>query len=392
MGLDNYFLIKNTEENAEYKYVDCPFKGDPEIHLVGGMLSGDPGSGYLLYNTSTQTSATSINISHLTEDATDIDRFLAILLSTQKIIIQERGVSANYQIFTITGSPTNVNPNAANSYWTVPVTISSSGGTGSTGFANDLQVILAVAAGVTGPQGPQGPQGPAGNNGTTGPQGPQGPQGATGPQGPQGPQGPTGNTGPQGPQGATGPQGPQGPQGVTGPQGPQGPSGASPILVAGTGVSYTTATGTIWIGQPVATTNNVTFAGTTATSYVNTPAIVEKFQTYSTTISGTPTINFNCATGHVWRVTSSASSNWTANFQNISAATNESTNVTMIVTQGATPYIPNAVQVDGVAHTINWQGGSVPLGNANKLDAIAFGFLCTGTNAYVVFGQLVTFG
>ena len=43
------------------------------------------------------------------------------------------------------------------------------------------------------------------------------------------------------------------------------------------------------------------------------------------------------------RVTSSASSNWTANFQNISAATNESTNVTMIVTQGATPYYASAL-------------------------------------------------
>jgi hypothetical protein len=372
------------------------------------ITSGDPGAGYLIYNTSTQTSATSINVSHLTEDATDIDRFLAILLSTQKIIIQERGVSANYQIFTITGAPTNVNPNAANSYWTVPVSISSSGGTGSSGFANDLQVILAVASGVTGPQGPQGPQGatgPQGPQGATGPQGPQGPQGNTGPQGPQGPQGATGPQGPQGPQGVTGPQGPQGPQGVfgpqgpqgptsnvAGPQGPQGPSGASPILTAGTGTFYTTASGTIWIGQPVGTTNSVTFAGTTATTFINTPAIVEKFQTYSTAISGSPTIAFNCTTGHIWRVTSSASSNWTANFTNISASTNESTNVTMIVSQGATPYIPTAVQVDGVAQTLNWQGGSTPLGNANKLDAIAFGFLCTGTNAYVVFAQLVTFG
>jgi len=62
-----------------------------------------------------------------------------------------------------------------------------------------------------------------------------------------------------------------------------------------------------------------------------------------------------------------------------------------MITQGVTPYVPTALQIGGSAQTINWQGGSVPTGNASKKDAIAFTIFYTGS-VYNVFGQLVTFG
>ena len=67
------------------------------------------------------------------------------------------------------------------------------------------------------------------------------------------------------------------------------------------------------------------------------------------------------------------------------------TNVTLLIVQNATAYIPTALQIGGLAQTINWQGGSVPAGNNSKKDAIAFTIFYTGS-AYNVFGQLVTFG
>ena len=62
----------------------------------------------------------------------------------------------------------------------------------------------------------------------------------------------------------------------------------------------------------------------------------------------------------------------------------------MILNQGATAYIPSAVQIGGSGQTINWQGGSAPTGTVNGIDAVSFTVLeVSGT--YVVLGQLVDF-
>jgi hypothetical protein len=204
-----------------------------------GTTSGNPGSGYLIWNNATQTSATQINLSHLDSNNNDIDVFLALLNPGDNLIVQDRNDSDNYQIWTVDATITVYN----NSYVEVPVELVSSAGAGTTGFSNNHDLLFIIQnAGVVGPTGPTGPsgatgpQGAQGNTGATGPQGVSGPSGATGPQGntgAEGPQGPQGVSGPQGAQGnvgATGPQGPSGPQGntgATGAEGPQGPQGVS---------------------------------------------------------------------------------------------------------------------------------------------------------------------
>ena len=127
--------------------------------------SGYPGDGDLLWNDATQIDATQINISHLTDDGTDIDIFLSLLEATETILIQDASASVNYQKFTITAAPTNLNAGLANSYWTVPVIIDSSGGTGTTNFANGHPLFLAIVNGIQGATGPQGYQGATGATG-----------------------------------------------------------------------------------------------------------------------------------------------------------------------------------------------------------------------------------
>jgi hypothetical protein len=186
----------------------------------------------LLWNNATQTSATQINVSHEDHDNVDIDIFLATIQNTQKFTIQDASASANFQIWQVNGTPTDNNPGTSTSYWTFPVALVSSGGTGTTGFANNDIVVLAVASGVTGATGPTGPTGPTGADSTVA--GPTGPTGAAstvaGPTGPTGADstvaGPTGPTGANGADGAIGPTGPTGTNGTNGPTGPTG-AGAS---------------------------------------------------------------------------------------------------------------------------------------------------------------------
>jgi hypothetical protein len=136
--------------------------------------SGYPGDGDILWNNATQISATSLNVSHLTDTNVDIDIFLALLTVNEQIVVQSQSSSADYQIWTISGAPTNVNPGAANSYWTYPVTLNSSGGTGTTNFSSGQTLFLALVNGVSGPTGPGGPTGPTGVAGATGATGPTG--------------------------------------------------------------------------------------------------------------------------------------------------------------------------------------------------------------------------
>lgn len=115
--------------------------------------SGYPADGYMLWNNATQTSATSLIFAHLTTDDLDIDVLLATLQVGMTLILQDSNDSANFQKWTISASPTNTNPGTATSYWTVPVVLGSapaSGGTGTTGFANNHQLVVFVVRSVSG--------------------------------------------------------------------------------------------------------------------------------------------------------------------------------------------------------------------------------------------------
>lgn len=106
--------------------------------------SGYPGDGYLLWNNATQTSATNLLFSHLTDDNLDIDLFLSFLAAGSTIILQDADASGNFQEWLITGATTNTNGGTATSYWTVPVSLTASGGTGTTGFANNHRLVVAI--------------------------------------------------------------------------------------------------------------------------------------------------------------------------------------------------------------------------------------------------------
>jgi hypothetical protein len=198
--------------------------------------SGKPGSSFLLWNNATQTSATQINIDHIDDDGIDIDIFLELLSPGDVLVVQDRANSNNYQKWEVSSTITII----PNDYVEVPVTLINSGGTGTTGFANNAQIFLAiVSVGIIGPTGPIGATGPTGPAGSTGPTGPAGATGPTGPQGTQGDVGPTG---------ATGPAGATGPIGATGSTGPTGSTGATGVgNIAGfntqTGTTYTLVAG-----------------------------------------------------------------------------------------------------------------------------------------------------
>jgi hypothetical protein len=199
-------------------------------------VSGVPTNGHLFWDNLTQTSATTIVLSHLDSLGNDLDVFFPLFKTDDSFVIQDQGNSNNFQTWKISATPTVV----LNSYISIPVTLTTSGGTSQ--FTNNQQIIFAIVSsglsGSTGATGATGLQGATGSGAT----GSTGLDGATGVQGSTGPVGDVGSTGPQGVQGI---QGIQGDTGATGLQGNTGGLGATGLegATGATGAGATGATG-----------------------------------------------------------------------------------------------------------------------------------------------------
>jgi hypothetical protein len=145
-------------------------------------------------------------------------------------------------------------------------------------------------------------------------------------------------------------------------------------LTAGSGISLTTNT----------TTNTVTLTNTNT-------AIVSPIEAFSSPAISANAVTLNLSTSAVYYLASNGA-NITANFTNVNTTASQTTTVTLIINQGATAYIPNAITINTVSQTIKWQGNTIPSGNINKIDLVSFTFICTATSTYTVIGSLNTYG
>jgi hypothetical protein len=143
----------------------------------------DPTPGKFLFNQSTISSVTQINIDILDVNNVDVSNYIDSWDDSTSTIKGYISINSNvnsdttFAIFALTGITT------VTGYRRLAVTYVS--GTSPT-LAEEC-VITFYSTGNTGPQGPIGPIGPIGPRGATGPQGPSGPQGPIGPIGPAGP-------------------------------------------------------------------------------------------------------------------------------------------------------------------------------------------------------------
>ena len=141
----------------------------------------------------------------------------------------------------------------------------------------------------------------------------------------------------------------------------------------------------------IVTTNNaegVSMSGTLSVTGTTTVKGINEAFTIRTGATGVIAHDYSAGTifSH-----SSIAADFTVNLTNLTLPTLNTTNITLVLTQGATAYIPSALQIAGAAQSIKWQGGSAPTGNANKTDLVSFSIL-NNAGTYTVLGQLVTFG
>jgi hypothetical protein len=182
-----------------------------------------------------------------------------------------------------------------------------------------------------------------------------------------------------------------------------GGTGATTLtgIVKGSGTSALSAAtaGTDYVAPGTATTFTAkqSFTGSSSALAASFTNVVEPATVSATAATGT--INYDVTTQSVLYYTSDAAANWTVNFRASSGtsldtamATGETMTVTFLVTQGATPYYNNVVQVDGSSVTPKYQGGSAPTsGNASGIDIYTYTIIKTGSAAFTVLASQTQF-
>jgi len=98
------------------------------------------------------------------------------------------------------------------------------------------------------------------------------------------------------------------------------------------------------------------------------------YEFFSSLADATGVVTHNCANGHIFYHTS-PDANWTVNLTNLLDTWNRATSVTLIIAQGAIGYYPSAVQIAGVAQTLNWQGNATPTPSTNRTDVVTFSII-----------------
>ena len=144
--------------------------------------------------------------------------------------------------------------------------------------------------------------------------------------------------------------------------------------------------------SPAINTGTLTTPAITGGTNTTSVLISPEERTTVAAVAATGTIAFDALTQSVLYYTSNASANWTLNIRGNSGttlnsilATGDAITVTHLVTQGATAYYNNAVQIDGVSVTPKWQNGAAPAnGSTNSIDVYTYTIIKTASATYTV--------
>ena len=175
-------------------------------------------------------------------------------------------------------------------------------------------------------------------------------------------------------------------------------TGSLPAVTGNAG-KYLYCDGVSWLPYTLDTyTTKQSFLGSTsvlAALFVNS---AERVTVSATAATGT--INYDVSTQSVLYYTSNAAANWTVNLRCSSGTsldsaltTGQSVTVAFLVTQGATPYYNNVVQVDGTTSgvTTKWQSVAPSAGIASSINVYTYTIIKTGSATFTVLASMASF-
>ena len=177
-------------------------------------------------------------------------------------------------------------------------------------------------------------------------------------------------------------------------------TGAAVVTADASGVLALQSAGTTAVtlqSGDTAIAQKLTAIGTSSTAGLKIADVLEAATVSATAATGT--IAYDVTAQVVLFYTANASANWTVNFRgsagtsiNTLLTVGESVTAAFLVTQGATPFFNNAVQIDGSSVTPRWQGGTAPTaGNASGIDVYSYTIIKTANATFTVLASQTKF-
>jgi len=163
--------------------------------------------------------------------------------------------------------------------------------------------------------------------------------------------------------------------------------GAAAIRSLGTAVDTT-----VFNNATAVLSGTQTLTNKTLTAPVITDAVIRGFEEDINIVASaaTGTINFDVSSASIWYYTSDATANHTLNFRyssgnslNSALAVGDAITLVWLNTNGATPYYPNVIQIDGNAVTPKVPA-AISGGNASSIDAYSFTIIKTASATFTV--------
>lgn len=113
------------------------------------------------------------------------------------------------------------------------------------------------------------------------------------------------------------------------------------------------------------------------------------YQTIASLTGATGIVVHDFSLGSIFNHTLVAN-NFTVNITNLNLNDGFVANITLVINQGPVAFMPQALQIGGVAQTIYWVYGTIPIGTISGKDIVNFSITNIGS-AYTVFGQSVSY-
>jgi hypothetical protein len=153
------------------------------------------------------------------------------------------------------------------------------------------------------------------------------------------------------------------------------------VIADGTTISVTG--GTISLSATPNTANSL-LAGQTTVQHIT--------YTLGTVLGGSGVVTYDWTSGNSVYYQTGVTANFTANFSNMPTTNNRLYVIGIAIAQGSTGYYPNAVQINGVSQTLNWNSAVTPITpGTNEKDLFTFTLL-RANNAWSVSGNILTNG
>jgi hypothetical protein len=141
----------------------------------------------------------------------------------------------------------------------------------------------------------------------------------------------------------------------------------------------------------ITVTGDISAAGLTATGGVSLSGTVDIQELRENVVPislSSNTGTFSWTLGNIYYISTAPTGAMTFNFTNMPTDNDKVMTVNVLVTQGATGYLPTTVQVAGTNQTIRWANGLTPnpTSSAGKIDIFSFTFIRSGS-AWIVFAN-----